>query len=586
MSQAGIFSIALLPPGTVVETLQGNSGGPVGPTAGNNIFVVGDGTTIDVVGNPGTHSLTISSIGAIQEFFTDDGFVVVPIDGAVTVHGVNNIYTTAATAHEIGISVAGTTQYDVQVGSAAGALFSIPNGTTGQVLTANTGDNPSWETTDYAGSFPTDNGTAIPLLGVLNIKANTSTRNDGATVSFGGSGNTVLLNVTDLNNNTTIGLDSGGTAMTGSNNTALGEGCAIALTSGSANTIIGEGAGTTLTTGFNNILLGYQAGDLLAVGDNTNTLIGHPGLSGVSNLVIVTAGAGGTPVLHNYPGQDATTTNGGNIFIGNNAGNFTLNGGAGTASNDGVGDGALSGLTTGARNDAMGAFALFKLTTGSDNVGIGGGVGFNSGSDTGLVSGNYNTLIGYTAGDSFTSSESSNIVINNVGVVGDNNTIRIGTNGSGDDEQSSCYIAGIAGVNVGSTANVVTEVGNQLGTAVITAGVGITVTPTANTITISSSGAVDLNYTNVATSPYVVVSTDDYLSVNTTSAPITIELPNAATLGRTFVIKDRTGTAGTNYITISSVSGSVNIDGITSYIIDTAYQSVNIMGNGTSYEIY
>ena len=55
MSQAGIFSIALLPPGTVVETLQGNSGGPVGPTAGNNIFVVGDGTTIDVVGNPGTH---------------------------------------------------------------------------------------------------------------------------------------------------------------------------------------------------------------------------------------------------------------------------------------------------------------------------------------------------------------------------------------------------------------------------------------------------------------------------------------------------------------------------------------------------
>ncbi len=43
-----------------ILTLTGNSGGPVGPTAGN-INLIGDvNTFVDVVGNPGTSTLTIS----------------------------------------------------------------------------------------------------------------------------------------------------------------------------------------------------------------------------------------------------------------------------------------------------------------------------------------------------------------------------------------------------------------------------------------------------------------------------------------------------------------------------------------------
>lgn len=42
-----------------VNTLTGNTGGAVGPNAGN-INVVGDGTSIIVTGNPGTSTLTIS----------------------------------------------------------------------------------------------------------------------------------------------------------------------------------------------------------------------------------------------------------------------------------------------------------------------------------------------------------------------------------------------------------------------------------------------------------------------------------------------------------------------------------------------
>ena len=51
--------------GGTLNTLTGNTGGAVPPTAGN-INVVGDGTTITVAGNPGTSTLTISTIGGLN----------------------------------------------------------------------------------------------------------------------------------------------------------------------------------------------------------------------------------------------------------------------------------------------------------------------------------------------------------------------------------------------------------------------------------------------------------------------------------------------------------------------------------------
>lgn len=69
MSQAGkLFDGTILPD---IETLTGNSGGAVGPTGGN-INVVGDGTTIDITGNPGTSTLTASFIGTTDITITGD----------------------------------------------------------------------------------------------------------------------------------------------------------------------------------------------------------------------------------------------------------------------------------------------------------------------------------------------------------------------------------------------------------------------------------------------------------------------------------------------------------------------------------
>ena len=97
MSQAGIVKIPGSGPGTPVETLQGNTGGKVSPDGTNNINVVGDGTTVNVVGNPGTHTLTISAIGSggASSFPTDSG-TATAVGGVLNINGDPNITTTGS----------------------------------------------------------------------------------------------------------------------------------------------------------------------------------------------------------------------------------------------------------------------------------------------------------------------------------------------------------------------------------------------------------------------------------------------------------------------------------------------------------
>jgi hypothetical protein len=96
------------------------------------------------------------------------------------------------------------------------------------------------------------------------------------------------------------------------------------------------------------------------------------------------------------------------------------------------------------------------------------------------------------------------------------------------------------------------------------------------------------SYTQVnhAESPYVVISTDHYISCLTSTGTITIELPNVPSNYRIFIIKDHDGSAFTNNITITTVGGTVTIDGATSYTIVSNYGAINLLFNGTSYEIY
>jgi hypothetical protein len=110
----------------------------------------------------------------------------------------------------------------------------------------------------------------------------------------------------------------------------------------------------------------------------------------------------------------------------------------------------------------------------------------------------------------------------------------------------------------------------------------------APNITLDATGTSVYHYTavNHAASPYTVLSTDYYLGVTVTAGVVTILLPNAPTTGRVFIVKDTAGDSATNNITITTVGGAVTIDGATSYTINTNYEAIQLIFNGTSYEVF
>jgi hypothetical protein len=168
-----------------------------------------------------------------------------------------------------------------------------------------------------------------------------------------------------------------------------------------------------------------------------------------------------------------------NLFAGSGAGNGTLT--VGTANdNVGLGGACLSSLTTGSSNVGVGAVCMSSVNTGSQNVAIGFGAGQN------ITTASSNVMIGYQAmqfntggtnniaigysqagGNWTTGGESDNIAIGSSGVVAEVNTIRIGTQGTGDGQQNSCFIAGIANATVNNSAAVLIDTtSGEMGTVV------------------------------------------------------------------------------------------------------------------------
>lgn len=206
------------------------------------------------------------------------------------------------------------------------------------------------------------------------------------------------------------------------------------------------------------------APDFFSLSGDVGTATGNP----IAITGLTTAGssvsfqAGGSTVTLNP--TDASN----NTIIGSTAGNATLTGNSNTA----LGQSALHALTSGSNNTAIGLNALNSVLTGSSN-----------------------TIIGSGAGVSYVGAEGSNILIGKgvTGTAAESNVLRIGVaTGTGSGQLAKAFISGIDGVNVGSVATVVTEASNQLGTAVLTAGTGITITPGANTITIAATNAGDI----------------------------------------------------------------------------------------------
>jgi hypothetical protein len=196
-----------------LQSLSGNLGtNPVFPDVNDNINVVGDGTSINVTGDAGTNTLTISAVGG-----------------------------------------------------------------------------------EGADNFPTDSGTAIPVAGVLNMKANNASVQCGASVLFSGASNTVQLKVSDASTNTLIGSNSGQLSLSGSNNTALGSNSLHSLLTGSNSVCIGKNAGSNYNgSESSNIILGINNGvaaesHTIRIGGGTGTGNGEQNqafFSGINGITV------------------------------------------------------------------------------------------------------------------------------------------------------------------------------------------------------------------------------------------------------------------------------------------------------------
>jgi hypothetical protein len=357
----------------------------------------------------------------------------------------------------------------------------------------------------------------LPLVGNINVFG---TPQAGSSVSFtGATPHTLKLNTTDANGNTIIGNSAGNGSISGLDNTALGFSALHDLTTGSNNVAIGESSLAAVLTGHDNIAVGQLAGDNYTGAESHNILIGNLGVLGESNAIhIGTQGTQTTAFMAGISGVSVSNKNrvtintvtgqlgseadpSGTITAvatANATPQFVLSGTtetvdfnlttnlvlgsslpslAGGTHNVGIGQLALNSLTSGVNNTAVGYNAGTAITTGSNNMIYGdlAGRAITTGSDNismgfatlgTMTTGSSNTAIGAGAGSVYTGAESNNILLGNVGVLGESNTIHIGAT------QTSAYMSGVYGVTPANPTQfvIVDSVTGQLGSTAGTPG--------------------------------------------------------------------------------------------------------------------
>lgn len=347
--------------GTVVS-LTGNTGGAVNPDGMGNISVVGDGTTIDIVGNPGTNTLTASLIGggvAAQTFTTNVGGPVSPTAaGVLNLNASTSTYTNGATANTVKIEMQGT-DHALFIGNGANTPAStLAVGTNGQVLIAATTADPAFATLTSSG------GTIVytPGANSLNLEVSSSffkTINI-QTFSSNGTYTPTAGMVYCIVECVGGGGGGGGSSNAGVNSGNAGGGGGSGAYSRSFFAAASIGASQTVTIG--------------AGGTAGSNLGGNGGSGGTTSLgILITApggtGGGGSTGAGDQGGSGGIVGTGQVALVGTGGDAGTVSISAGVASVSG-GSGAPSFFGGGAR-----ASAASTSSNGLDGANGGGGSG-------------------------------------------------------------------------------------------------------------------------------------------------------------------------------------------------------------------
>jgi len=301
------------------------------------------------------------------------------------------------------------------------------------------------------------------------------------TVGNTAMGTNALLSLTGLgDNNTAVGGNALYSVLSGSENTAVGLGAIQGMTTGNYNTAVGLAALGANPTGSDNTAVGHYA---LWTGTNgsANTALGSSAMS--ANFGSYNTASGFSALQNSngsyntvsgvqamtYSGGNYNTAMGANALYGEESPVFPYI--SVGSNNTAIGANALYSYITGDDNTATGFDALFANTTGNINTADGaqalqqnttgwGNTATGQGALNHNTTGTVNIGLGYQAGENVTTG-SHNIEIGNAGAAGDNNTIKIGTEG----QQAKTFIAGIYNTSITGNAVMVNSSG-QLGVVV------------------------------------------------------------------------------------------------------------------------
>lgn len=365
------------------------------------------------------------------------------------------------------------------------------------------------------------------------------------------------------------------------------------LINGSSGGAAGSGAVDTLTGNNSSVV----------VSSDTNGNINIVGTSQRSSAQGATTDGGGIYITGNDSTHTLTATyesfGSGNTFLGVDAGNNSItvlqaiqNVGVGERSlqdlttggyNTSVGFDSLTSLTSGSLNCAFGIDALADVTTASRNTAFGafslstalGASNTAIGAETflNLTSGSTNIGIGYQSGNSYTGAESSNVLIANLGTLGENNTIHIGTFGTGSGQQNVTKLHG----------GTVTADSGDINASRAQAGGLVQISATNTSTTASSSARINVTTTSASNG-------DSYFLCNITNVAAGIFEFGAQRSSGNFVIQGNV-TNGTGNLMDGTTGLSMTSGGILNYPLQPAFlvilttDATNVTGNGAGYSL-
>ncbi len=465
---------------TITGTLMFPGTGVLYDNAGT-VTTIANGTVGFVLTSTGAGQPTwqnVSGTGAVMTLTGDTGAAAVPTAGNINIHaGLNIVTTSPGTGSQVIVATVASPTFTnatitntlatnnftatgtINLGLGTGVVYSnanvlntIPNGTTGFVLTSTGATQPTWQAvTPGAGAvlklksdagtdaFPTVGG-EITIHGTGGITTTTQTNQISVNFALPGTG---------------LVYDSAGTLSVINNGT---NGQFLEMVAGlPAWANVSPGGVVSVTAGANINLTGTAANPII----NLNTSIRQPNTDNTGNigsyfLGASPAGVGGSRFMHAYgPTNSGVLTN---TFLGSLAGNYTLsnspNDSATVGWNTCVGVAAGNILTTGYRNTMIGA-DVSQTVTGFDNVYIGAFANINEGHQNVMIGNGANTTGGLISitnsiGIGFGAFQAS-LNCDNAINIGAAPVIGIATNKIviGNTAHTSCSIGGIFGRTVG-----------------------------------------------------------------------------------------------------------------------------------------